>query len=80
MRVWKLTSSGVRDGPPMIDETSDSAALEVGGGPWWHSWKEEARINPIVGATMQTPLERVAARLERLAPFEVPDTWKPPGY
>lgn len=80
LRVWRLTSTGIRERKPFIDETSDSAACEVGGGPWDAKWAQEARMQPAVAATMRTPFEEVASGIESLLPFDVPDAWKPPGY
>lgn len=64
----------------MLDATSTTGALEVGGGPWWDVWREESKMNPGVAAAWSTPLDAVAGRLERLAPFQVPSILKPPGY
>ncbi|QDZ18025.1 tocopherol cyclase [Chloropicon primus] len=37
MKVWE-------NGTLIIDRTSDSAALEVGGGPWWDTWVGDAEM------------------------------------
>ena len=78
--IWKLDATGIRAGPPIVDATSSSAAAEVGGGPWWDSWSQKAKMNPAVAATMRTPFEPAAAQLAKLIPFGIPESLKPPGY
>lgn len=43
MRVWQRDGSGARAGEPLVDARSASCAVEVGGGPWWDSWRAEVR-------------------------------------
>ena len=80
LRVWRLKPSGIRDGDPIIDERSSTAAVEVGGGPWWGSWTVTARMNPAVAAATKLPLENVVARIGRLLPEGVRQRAQPPGY
>jgi tocopherol cyclase len=81
LRMWELDrNGGVRKGDPFVDASSSSAALEVGGGPWWGPWKEESQVNPAVAAAVNAPLDAAVSRLEDLIPFEIPSLLKPPGY
>lgn len=55
MRVWE-------NGKLILDLKSNSAALEVGGGPWWDTWKGDAE--------MKEPLRSITSSLSSLeAPF-----------
>lgn len=47
MRVWQRDGSGERVAAPLIDARSAACAVEVGGGPWWDSWRAE--VCPVVG-------------------------------
>lgn len=52
LEIWERTSSGER-GKVILNVTSDMAALEVGGGPWYSTWKRRSEttdvIKPLVG-------------------------------
>lgn len=37
-------SDSVRQGTPLFDLTTSSAAVEVGGGPWWSTWKAQVGL------------------------------------
>ena len=43
MRVWERGSGGERSAAPLIDARSATCAVEVGGGPWWDTWRTEVR-------------------------------------
>jgi tocopherol cyclase len=71
-------SSGGLSGPlpagvPLVDATSDTAALEVGGGPWWAPWRTRAAMLEPFRSLVQLPID--AGAISSL----VPDLLKPPG-
>lgn len=71
-------SSGRLDGPlpaglPLYDGSSDTAALEVGGGPWWAAWRAKAAMLEPFRSLVQLPID--AGALSRA----IPDLLKPPG-
>jgi tocopherol cyclase len=80
LRIWRLTASGIRKGEAIVDALSSSAALEVGGGPWWGNWAQEANMNIAVAAAVRAPVASAIGHLESAMPFEVPSLLKPPGY
>lgn len=43
MRVWERGSGGERSAAQLIDACSSTCAVEVGGGPWWDTWRTEVR-------------------------------------
>ena len=43
MRVWERGSGGERSAAPLVDARSSTCAVEVGGGPWWDTWRTEVR-------------------------------------
>ena len=45
MRVWERGSGGERSAAPLIDARSSTCAVEVGGGPWWDTWRTEVRFH-----------------------------------
>lgn len=40
-----------------MDVTSDMAALEVGGGPWFNTWKGKTTTPEILRAALRVPLD-----------------------
>eukprot|EP00892_Ulva_mutabilis_P012116 jgi/Ulvmu1/9277/UM050_0026.1 len=80
LRVWKLDRTGVRQAEAFIDATSESAAAEVGGGPWWDSWNKEAKMNDLVGLAVRFPVESALSQIEENSPIQLPSILKPPGY
>jgi tocopherol cyclase len=71
-------SSGGQAGPlpagvPLVDAASSTAALEVGGGPWWAPWRAKAAMLEPFRSLVQLPID--AGALSRA----VPDILKPPG-
>ncbi len=42
VRVWQRTGEGGRQGAPLFDLRSADGAVEVGGGPWWSTWRAQA--------------------------------------
>eukprot|EP00878_Enallax_costatus_P029304 GHUV01031756.1.p1 GENE.GHUV01031756.1~~GHUV01031756.1.p1 ORF type:complete len:461 (+),score=103.09 GHUV01031756.1:601-1983(+) len=75
LRVWKLDSSGrVLPGQaPMVDASSETAALEVGGGPWWSPWSAKAEMLEPFRTLVQLPID--AGTISKT----LPDVLKPPG-
>lgn len=75
LRVWKLDGSGrVAPGQaPMVDASSDTAALEVGGGPWWSPWSAKAEMLEPFRSLVQLPID--AGTIAKT----LPNLLKPPG-
>lgn len=55
----------------ILDVTSNMAAVEVGGGPWYSTWKGTTSSQPLLSEALKVPVD-----LERI--FPVPFL-KPPG-
>eukprot|EP00249_Psilotum_nudum_P004098 c17636_g1_i1 orf=219-1685(+) len=55
LRIWKKTVNGGR-GKEILNVTSDMAAMEVGGGPWYGTWSKRSEsseiLKPILGASL----------------------------
>lgn len=56
----------------ILDVTSNMAAVEVGGGPWFNTWKGKTAAPELVRLALQVPVDEDA--IFGLAPF-----FKPPG-
>ena len=41
----------------ILEATSNMAALEVGGGPWFESWKGKTTTPEILSAALRVPLD-----------------------
>ena len=41
----------------ILDVTSDMAALEVGGGPWFNTWKGEATTPELLSRALRAPVD-----------------------
>ena len=72
IRVWP---AGKTAGPPILDCTSAgaSAAVEVGGGPWFSRWQQEAEMAGPVKQLLNLPIN-----VEALADW-LPRQLRPPG-
>lgn len=75
---WQQQRGGGLSGPlpagvPLIDASSTTAALEVGGGPWWAPWTAKAAMLEPFRSLVQLPID--AGAIARA----VPDLLKPPG-
>lgn len=72
IRVWP---AGRTDGPPLVDCTSEGAsgAVEVGGGPWFSRWRQEAEMAQPIKQLLNLPLD-----VEALADW-LPSALRPPG-
>lgn len=71
LEIWERTPAGVR-GKVILSVTSDMAALEVGGGPWYSSWKRRSETGSAIKPLLGLPID--VESLFTLAPF-----LKPPG-
>ena len=60
-------------GQPLVDATSTTAALEVGGGPWWGTWAAQAAMKEPFRTMVQLPIDVGAMS------GAVPGPLKPPG-
>ncbi|PRW18397.1 tocopherol cyclase [Chlorella sorokiniana] len=72
IRVWPAGQTG---GPPLLDCTSagNSGAVEVGGGPWFSTWRQQAEMAGPVKQLLNLPLD-----VEGLAGW-LPPQLRPPG-
>lgn len=71
LQIWKRTYNGSK-GKMILDVTSNMAAVEVGGGPWFNTWKGKTAAPELVRLALQVPVDEDA--IFGLAPF-----FKPPG-
>ncbi|EFJ27422.1 hypothetical protein SELMODRAFT_172178 [Selaginella moellendorffii] len=69
LQIWERSVNGVR-GKLVLDVTSEMAALEVGGGPWYTTWKKKSRmaepLRSLVG--LQLDLESIFSSVPALKP------------
>ncbi|OMO91061.1 Tocopherol cyclase [Corchorus olitorius] len=72
LKIWEKGNGGTK-GKLILDVKSDMAALEVGGGPWFNSWKGKTTTPEILKSALQTPVD-----VEGIFGL-VPDFLKPPG-
>ncbi|WVZ76900.1 hypothetical protein U9M48_024819 [Paspalum notatum var. saurae] len=70
IQLWKKKQDGAK-GEMILDATSNMAALEVGGGPWFNGWKGTTVVNEVVNNIVGTPID-----VESLIPIPF---LKPPG-
>lgn len=56
----------------ILDVSSDMAALEVGGGPWFSTWKGKTTMPPVIGPALGLPVD-----LDGI--FNAVPLFKPPG-
>lgn len=75
IRIWEKGPDGEVHQQPLADCISEgkSGAVEVGGGPWWSSWKGNAQMAEPVKQLLNLPVD-----MEALADF-VPPQLRPPG-
>ncbi|XP_057799551.1 probable tocopherol cyclase, chloroplastic [Salvia miltiorrhiza] len=71
MRLWEKRYDGT-EGKVILDVTSSMAAAEVGGGPWFSTWKGKTRMPDLVTNVIGLPVD--VEGIFGLAPF-----LKPPG-
>ena len=56
----------------ILDVTSDMALVEIGGGPWFSTWKGKTSVPELVSRTVGAPIDMDG--IFRFAP-----QFKPPG-
>lgn len=57
LQMWERRYDGSR-GKVILEATSDMAALEVGGGPWFNTWKGKTSNTPdILKRALKTPID-----------------------
>ncbi|KAK8523374.1 hypothetical protein V6N13_113315 [Hibiscus sabdariffa] len=71
LKIWEKNAGGSK-GKLILDVKSDMAALEVGGGPWFNTWKGKTTTPEAIKSALQVPVD--VEGLFGLAPF-----LKPPG-
>lgn len=75
IRVWEKGPAGQRAATPIVDCSSEgsSGAVEVGGGPWWSTWRGKAAMAEPVKQMLNLPID-----MEALADW-LPQQLRPPG-
>ncbi|KAI5073573.1 hypothetical protein GOP47_0011586 [Adiantum capillus-veneris] len=71
LEIWERNPKGDR-GKVILSVTSDMAALEVGGGPWYSDWKGRSETDNAISPIVGLPVD-----VESL--FSVAPILKPPG-
>ncbi|GMY17601.1 tocopherol cyclase, chloroplastic [Fagus crenata] len=71
LQMWERRSDGSK-GKIILDVTSDMAALEVGGGPWFSTWKGETSAPELLRQALRVPVD-----MEGI--FGLVPIFKPPG-
>ena len=72
LRIWRL-QDGLAVDNPVLDCSSTSGALEVGGGPWETTWSAEAAMREPLRSIVKLPLN-----IEGIV-SAIPGKWRPPG-
>lgn len=70
--IFNSYISTILDLQIVLDVTSNMAALEVGGGPWFNTWKGETTTPEILKRALTTPIDVEQA-------FNLLPLFKPPG-
>ncbi|KAK3258696.1 tocopherol cyclase [Cymbomonas tetramitiformis] len=71
LTIWERTPQG--KGDILVCAHSKSAALEVGGGPWWTAWSASAKMTEPLKSLVNLPID-VEGYLEN-----IPELLQPPG-
>ncbi|KAJ6732475.1 hypothetical protein OIU79_003556 [Salix purpurea] len=71
LQIWERRYDGTK-GKLILDVTSDMALVEVGGGPWFSTWKGKASVPELVSRTVGAPIDMDG--ILSFAPL-----FKPPG-
>ncbi|KAL6532965.1 Tocopherol cyclase, chloroplastic [Orobanche gracilis] len=71
LKIWERRCDG-SNGKIILDVSSDMAALEVGGGPWFSTWKGKTTMPPVIGPALGLPVD-----LDGI--FNAVPLFKPPG-
>ncbi|GLT85428.1 hypothetical protein SLE2022_036180 [Rubroshorea leprosula] len=56
LQMWERRSDGSK-GKVILDVTSDMAAVEVGGGPWFNTWKGSTVMPEPIKRALQVPVD-----------------------
>lgn len=70
LRVWRIVDGRKEQ---VLDSSSSTAALEVGGGAWWGAWTAKAEMKEPFKTLVRAPLD--LGTIGQLAPRMI----KPPG-
>ncbi|KAJ0030797.1 hypothetical protein Pint_12819 [Pistacia integerrima] len=71
LQIWERRSDGTK-GKVILDVTSGMAAVDVGGGPWFNTWKGKTASPEILNCALNLPVD--VDGFFSLIPF-----FKPPG-
>ncbi|KAF9662229.1 hypothetical protein SADUNF_Sadunf18G0031500 [Salix dunnii] len=71
LQIWERRYDGTK-GKLILDVTSDMALVEIGGGPWFSTWKGKTSVPELVSRTVGAPIDMDG--IFRFAPL-----FKPPG-
>lgn len=71
LQIWERRSDG-SNGKVILDVTSDMAAVEIGGGPWYDTWKGKTTTPEILSLALRVPIDVESV-------FSVVPFLKPPG-
>ncbi|KAB1204377.1 Tocopherol cyclase, chloroplastic [Morella rubra] len=71
LQIWERRYDGSK-GKNILDVTSNMAAVEVGGGPWFNTWKGETSTPELLSRALRFPVD--AEEMFGYIPF-----FKPPG-
>ncbi|KAM7275212.1 hypothetical protein ACFE04_017078 [Oxalis oulophora] len=72
LQMWERRSDGSK-GKVILDTTSNMAALEVGGGPWFNTWKGYTSSPEILKRALRVPVD-IGGIYDFVPPF-----FRPPG-
>ncbi|KAK4852930.1 hypothetical protein QYF36_001233 [Acer negundo] len=56
LQIWERRYDGTK-GKPILDVTSDMAAVEVGGGPWFDTWKGKTAAPELLKRALNVPVD-----------------------
>ncbi|KAK6927373.1 Tocopherol cyclase [Dillenia turbinata] len=71
LQLWERRYDGSR-GKIVLDVTSNMAAVEIGGGPWFNTWKGRTSAPELINRALSVPVD--VEGIFNLVPF-----FKPPG-
>ena len=68
IKLWEKSSNFL-----VLHARSDTAAVEIGGGPWWETWKSRAEMREPLRSLVKLPIdvEDLSSRL--------PQAFRPKG-
>ncbi|KAJ6435061.1 hypothetical protein OIU84_000321 [Salix udensis] len=71
LQIWERRYDGTK-GKLILDVTSDMALVEIGGGPWFSTWKGKTSVPELVSRTVGAPIDMDGI-------FSFAPLFKPPG-